>query len=100
MTILYGIKDPAEVLDYQVDWSSSLAAGESIATSTWTPVHQDDGSADTRITVTNQTSTATATTVWLSGGMVGDSTHTIVNHISTNQGRQFDQTLYIDIFEK
>ena len=92
MTIFYDVKDPEAVLDYQFDWSSVVGPNDSIIVSTWVP--------DAGITIVSTAFTATTTTVWLSGGAVGDATHQIVNHIRTNGGRQDDQTLYLDIVEK
>lgn len=52
--------DPAAVLDYVFDWSAWLAAGETITAATVT--------ADTGITIDNDTVEASKVTVWLSGG--------------------------------
>lgn len=98
-TILYDVKDPSATLDYQIDWVPFLVPGDTIVTSTWTP-RLANGTPDTGITVTATSFAPTNTTVWLAGGAVGDPTHTIVNHITTAQGRQDDQTLYLDIFQK
>lgn len=97
--IAYDVKDPSAVLDYEIDWAPFLVPGDAIAASTFVPT-LPDGTLDTTITVANVTFAPTNTTVWLSGGMVGDPTHMIINHIITTQGRQDDQTLYIDICQK
>ncbi len=105
MTIWYAVKDPSAVLDYEGDWTPFLSPGDTIVTSTWTPLRAD-GSPDTGITVTTTLFAPTNTIVWLTGGHTDDpmqvfgAMHAIVNHITTNQGRQDDQTLYLDIFQK
>lgn len=52
-------KDPADVVDYQLDWTDWLELGESIATSEWVAssgeIEQEEAAAKT-------------TRVWLSGG--------------------------------
>ena len=55
------VKDPGEVLDYQIDWAAWLGT-DTITSSTWT--------------VTGATKVATSslnavTTVWVSGGTLG-----------------------------
>lgn len=97
--ILYDVKDPSATLDYEIDWTPFLVPGDVIVASTFVPT-LPDGTLDNTITVVNVTFAPTNTTVWLSGGVVGDPTHMIVNHITTNQGRQDDQSLYIDICQK
>ncbi|MER7070987.1 hypothetical protein [Terrabacter sp. NPDC000476] len=81
-------KDPTAVLDYQVDWSKWLAAGETIATSVWT--------VPTGLTKDSEAKADTTATVWLSGGQL-DAVHAVVNRITTNQGRQDERTFYIAI---
>lgn len=81
-------KDPNAVLDYGFDYSRWLPSGDTITASTWTP--------DTGITVNSSSFTSTATTVWLAGGTAGTS-YKVVNHITTQQGRQDDQTLEISV---
>lgn len=99
MTIWYDVKDPSAKLDYEGDWTPFLVPGDTIAASTWIPTLAN-GTPDNGITVVSTSFAPTNTTVWLQGGAVGDPTHMIVNHITTNQGRQDDQTLYLDIFQK
>lgn len=85
------IKDPDAVLDYLFDWSAWLSAGETIQTSAVT--------AEAGITVDSDTNTTTATTVWLSGGTVGES-YQITNRIVTNQGRTDDRTIDIYVYQR
>lgn len=80
-------KDPDEVLDYLVDWSARLEA-DTIATSTW--IVPDGITADT------DSSAAATTTIWLSGGTLGE-TYTLLNRITTVGGRTMDQSVKISI---
>lgn len=68
-------KTPTAVLDYSIDWSSWLASGESISTSTW--------SVPAGITKDSDTNDTDSTTIWLSGGTAGTS-YLISNTIVTN----------------
>jgi hypothetical protein len=84
------IKDPDAVLDYQVDWSSWLN-GDTISTSSWTVPQGLSKESDSKST--------TATTVWLSGGVAGQS-YSVVNHIVTAAGREEDRTIKIMCLER
>lgn len=77
------IKDPDEVLDYVRDWSAILG-DDTIATSTWV--------VPSGITKNSDTNTTTTTTVWLSGGTLGED-YALVNRITTAGGRTLDKTL-------
>lgn len=74
-------KDADALKDYQIDWSKWLDNGDTIAASEWIDV---DG-----VTKENDTSSDTATKIWVSGGP-GRAT----NRITTAGGRIEDQTLY------
>lgn len=75
------IKDPSAILDYSIDWQYWLSTGDQIESSYWTV---PDG-----IVEVSSSYTATAATVWLSGGSV-NTDYTIVNTISTS-GSRWDQ---------
>lgn len=90
MTASY-VKDPQAVLDYQLDWSLWLAAAETITTSTWT--------VPAGITKTTDSHTTTAATIWLSGGTLGQR-YSVVNEVTTNQGRTDDRTIQIVIEDR
>ena len=84
-------KDPDAVMDYEIDWSLWLGT-DTIVASTWTI---DDG-------ITEHASTTfdtTSTTLWLSGGTVG-TTYNAINHITTQSGREEDQTIRIRLKQK
>jgi hypothetical protein len=87
-------KDPAEVLDYTIDWTLRLA-GDTIISSTWAAL--PGGSALTIGTggqapafITNMTK------LWLSGGTIGQS-YNLKNTITTAAGETMIETavLYI-----
>lgn len=79
------------MLDYSLDWSKWLANNEHITGSAWTP--------SAGMIVESDTSTGVVTTVWLSGGTPGYP-FTIVNHVTTDQGRQDDRTITIRVRER
>lgn len=81
------LKDPNDVLDYQISWASWLGTLETISTSTWV--------VPSGITKDSDTNTTTTTTIWLSGGSSGQ--YIVTNRIVTNQGRTKDQSLLIHV---
>lgn len=83
-------KDPDEVLDYQIDWSARLA-GDTITGSEWIVAEG--------ITRDSDSHTSSATTIWLSGGTVGDR-YDMTNRITTAGGRVMDQSVRLKIKEK
>jgi hypothetical protein len=84
-------KDPDAVLDYRVDWSQWLAAGETITVSTWV--------VPAGITKNSDSLAGSAATVWLSGGMAG-TTYRVTNRITTNQGRTDDRSMTITVRDR
>ena len=82
------VADPSDKLDYSVNWGAKvLGSGETIATSTWTvPVG---------LTSSDESHTTTVATVWLTGGTAGES-YTVTNHITTNQGREFERSFPVN----
>lgn len=82
-------KDPDEVLDYQFDWSERLEDGETISTSTFIV-------AAGTITLGATSFAGGLTTVWLSGGTLGESC-TITNRITTSGGRTYDESAKLRI---
>lgn len=96
------IKDPADVLDYLVDWQGGslpfLAEGETITASTWA-AHDPKWVATDNITIDSDSHTATTTTVWLSGGTAPESYY-VTNHVVTDQGREKDHSIQIKMKEQ
>lgn len=86
------LKDPQSVIDWTFSWSSYLQSSETISTSTWavTPTTTSP------LTVDSDSETTTATTVWLSGGLLGQ-VYRVVNTITTNQSRTEERTLVVRI---
>lgn len=81
------VKDPAELLDYVVDWEDNwLAEGETISTSDWTVA--------TGITEVSASNTGTTATVWLSGGTHGQE-YLVTNTITTSAGRIGERSIKI-----
>jgi hypothetical protein len=83
-------KDPSAVLDWEFDWSAWLQAGETISAFTIT------------VTGANQDSTAasaTAVTVWLSGGTAATAA-TIACRITTTAGRTDERTITVSIKDR
>jgi hypothetical protein len=80
-------KDPSAVLDYGCDWTDWLA-GDTISISAWVIpaglTEEDSGKTDT------------LTTVWLSGGTLGNR-YTITNTITTAGGRTDERSLILVI---
>lgn len=87
----FSSKDPDEVLDYVVNWAARLATDDTIATSTWT--------VPAGITKDSSSNTDTTTKVWLSGGTLG-TTYTLLNRVTTVDGRTMDQSVKIKIAAK
>lgn len=84
------IKDPNDVIDFQVTWATWLGT-DTIATSTWI--------VPTGITKDSDTNTTTTTTIWLSGGTAG-TFYELVNRITTVGGRTRDFTCVIEVQER
>jgi len=94
-------KDPDAVLDYGFDWNPSdlpdddlpyLVAGEIIISSSWE-------ANDAGVVIDIDTFSDTVTTVWLSGGTVGE-TYTLTNHIETSAGREDDRSFDVIVKER
>jgi len=83
-------KDPTEVLDYTIDWTT-LLDGDTISTSTW--------AVDTGITQDSESETATAAIIWVSGGTV-DKQYTLTNTIVTAGGRTRVRSIAINVIER
>jgi hypothetical protein len=88
MSLKWPAKDPDEVLDYRVDWTKRLGR-DTIETSEWPDA--PDG-----ITIVTQTNTTKSTTIWLSGGTLGQN-YTFTNRITTAGGRTMDQSVTLPI---
>lgn len=85
------VKDPSEVLDYDVDWSNWLATGETISTSSFVVT--------AGITIDSDTNDSTIAKVWLSSGTAGNS-YTVTNTITTSASRTAERSFVIDVQER
>ena len=83
-------KDPAEVLDYTIDWSTLLES-DTISTSEWA---LDEG-----LTKDSDSKTDTTTTVWVSGGTLGNQ-YTCTNTIVTAGERTRVRSISINVIER
>jgi hypothetical protein len=90
----YVTKDPDSRLDYETSWATWVQTGETIATSQW--LLTTSPSDQTPLVVDSATHDGTTATVWLTGGSLG-TTYTVVNRITTDQGRTEDRSKYVTI---
>jgi hypothetical protein len=88
--VLWTLKDPDEVLDFELDWTDRLV-DDTIDTSVWVV---PDG-----ITKDSDSNTTTHTKAWFSGGTLG-TVYEIVNRIVTEGGRTMDQTVNLPVRSK
>jgi hypothetical protein len=84
------IKDPNADLDYTVDWSVWLPAGDTISVSAWT--------VPGGLTSDQASNTTTTAKIWLQSGTVGTA-YTVSNRITTTAGRVNDQSFIVVIEE-
>lgn len=82
-------KDPDEILDYDIDWTTRLAS-DTIVTSTW--ILPLTGG----ISKVSDTNTTTHSKIWLSGGTLNE-TVTLTNRVVTAAGRVMDQSVSLRI---
>jgi len=88
----YFVKDPDEILDYQIDWTTLLETGETLSTSTWTP--------DGGLTKVSESHTAAGvSTVFVSGGTNG-TTYKVKCEVTTSAGRTYNRTIFVEIKDK
>ena len=78
------IKDPDEVLDFNLDWSNALLehGDDSITSSLWL-------SSNSALVIDSDSFVGNTTTVWLSGGDLGER-YTLTNRVNTLGGRTYD----------
>lgn len=82
-------KDPDSVLDYSFDWSDWLGADT---------ISSHQVTADAGLTIDSSTATATAVSVWLSGGSA-DARYTLTCKVVTAAGRTALRDVIIDCGE-
>lgn len=81
-------KDPAETVDYSVDWTARLSAGDAIASSTF---ELPQGLLSPRASNTDKVAT-----VWLAGGAAGTA-YEVVNRITTIKGGELEQAIRLRV---
>lgn len=87
----FATHDPAESLDYTIDWSEVLAVGESVSVATW--------SVATGLTKGAESIVSPYSTVWLSGGTAG--TRYLVDcQITTSASRIFNRSFEVRVEHK
>lgn len=92
-------KDPDDVLDYAIDWTSRLDSSDTIVTSLYAIVDGGNGTVDGGIQIDSQSVEGNKSIVWLSGG-IDNTTATIRCRITTQGGRQRDLTAQLKIKTK
>lgn len=91
--LTWPVKDPNEVLDYEIDWATyRLQSGETISSSTFSVVEGD-------VVIDSDSDLAGVTKVWLSGGTHGTAC-LVLNRITTSAGRTYDQSVRLRIRTK
>lgn len=85
------VKDSDAVLDFSWDWTTWLAASETIASYTIV--------VPTGITKASDSRTGAVVTAWLSGGTVG-ATYRLVCRVTTNQGRTDDRGITVRVLDR
>jgi len=91
MVLTTFLKDPDSVLDYAFNWGEWLESGESINSHVIT--------VENGITKDDSGNSATAVTVWLSGGTAGTN-YNIACKIVTTQGRTDERSVTIRCRER
>ena len=85
----YRLMDPSSVLDWQHDWSSFLAEGDSISSRQWS-ISPLNGTTPETPTLANDT-TATVTVSGLEAGKV----YRLVEHIVTANGIEAERSIVL-----
>jgi len=92
----YFVKNPGSTLDYTFDWGFQLLeSGEIISTDLGWSVDPDDTPGG-GLSVDSSTSSATATTANLTGGVAG-SAYLVSSSIQTNRGRRIERSLIVRV---
>ena len=84
--------DPSARVDYSVDWTDWMAAGDAIATSAWEI-------APSGPTLTGETVAGAATQVFVEN-CVAAGVYRLTNRITTNQGRTDERSIVLRCEER
>lgn len=82
---------PGAILDYGFNWSSWLQAGETIVSSTWT--------IDPTLVLSSSQNVSGVTSTFVNGGTLG-SVYTLINTITTSNGRVDSRTMILNCQNK
>ena len=106
MSLKWPPKDPDETLDYTVDWTRFLRAGETISSVAWyindaSGVKQavTSGSTVNAIAVAQTGSTGTTATIYLSGG-TNNTQYTIFCAVTLSSGVVAERSITLSIKER
>lgn len=86
------IKDPQAIIDYSIDWSDWLAAGDSLMTGS--PADGSQWIVPSDLTNEQDSNDSDSTTIWLSGGINGQN-YTVTNRVTSTAGRMEDRSIQI-----
>lgn len=88
------VKDPADKLDYLVDWAAWLASGETISAVEWTVQ-----TGLTKSVSPASSNTTTSATVWLEGGTAG-AKYDVACKVTTNQSRVAERSFTVQVEDR
>ena len=94
MSLSWPPKDPAETLDYDIDWSQRLLTGDTIVSSSWAAM-----ASGSSLTINSNSFTTTLTKIWLSGGVLGQK-YRLTNTVVTANGDTMVESVSILIKAK
>jgi len=89
------LKDPNARLPYTIDWSDWLGDEETIAGAEWSI----SPTTESPLTIFSQTFDTTTSTVWLTGGKVGQQ-YRVSNHVTSSLGKIDDRSILIRVWER
>lgn len=102
MTVAYlkvFVKDPDDVLDYEVPWADFLSGGTAALVATPDTIQSVTWTVQAGITKDSSSNTTTTATIWVSGGTAGQD-YQVTCHITTVGGRHADKTLLFQVRQR
>lgn len=85
------LKDPVATIDFSVDWSGILPAGDNISSAIAT--------AESGLTVASHSFSGQLHTIWLTGGTAG-TTYLVTSEVTSAAGRRDRRTIRITVVER
>ncbi len=92
MLVWAGGKEPAEIADYDIDWSARLG-GDTITTSTWS-ITVGDAPASGTLAIQSSSFVTTRAKVWLTAGNTGV-IYTLLNVVITANGDTLNEEVQL-----